>query len=122
MKILLREFNAKLWREVIFKPTIGNERRIQDSNNNSNNNNNNGVRIVSFVTLKNLVVKSTIFPHRNIHEYTWTTPAGKTHNQIDHVWIERRWHSRILDVRWFRGGDCRTFYYLMVARVRENWQ
>ena len=90
MKILLGEFNAKLWREVIFKPTIGNDRIHQVNNNTNNNNNNNGVRLVNFVTLKNLIVKSTIFPHGNIHQYTWTSSDGKTHHQIDHVWIERR--------------------------------
>ena len=62
MKFLLGDFNAKVGRENIFKPTIRNK-RLQDSNDN-------GVRIVNFATSKNLVVKSTMFPHRNIHKYT----------------------------------------------------
>ena len=66
MKILLREFNAKVGRENIFKPTIGNESPYQDSNEN-------GIRLVKYATSKNLVVKSTMFHHRNIHEYTWTS-------------------------------------------------
>ena len=78
MKILLGDFNAKLGREDIFKPIIGQESLHQDSNDN-------GVRLVNFATSKNLVVKSTMFPHRNIHKYTWTSPDGKTHNQIDHL-------------------------------------
>ena len=98
MKILLGDFNAKVGRENIFKPTIGNESLHQYSNDN-------GVRIVNFTTSKNLVVKSTIFPHRNIHNYTWTSPDEKTHNKIDHILIERRRHSSILDVRSFRGAD-----------------
>ena len=44
---------------------------------------------------------------------------GKTHNHIDHVLIERRWHSSILDVRSVREADCDTDHYLVVARVRE---
>ena len=61
--ILLGDFNAKVGRENIFKPTTGNESLHQDSNDN-------GVRIVNFATSKNLVVKSTMFPHQNIHKYT----------------------------------------------------
>jgi hypothetical protein len=59
-----------------------------------------------------------MFPHRKIHKYTWTSPVGNKHNQIDHVLIHRRWHSRTLDVRTFRGADCDTDHYLVVAKVR----
>jgi hypothetical protein len=55
--------------------------------------NDDGVRIENFVTSKNLTVKSTMFPHRNIHKYIWTFPDGKTHDQIDHILVERRRHS-----------------------------
>jgi endonuclease/exonuclease/phosphatase family metal-dependent hydrolase len=91
MKILLGDFNAKLGREDTFKPTTGNESLHQDSNDD-------GVTVVNFATSKNLVLKSMLFPHRNIHKYTWTCPDGKSHNQIDHVLIDRRWHSSILHV------------------------
>jgi hypothetical protein len=113
MKILLGDFNAKAGREDTSKPIIGNESLHQHSNNN-------GVRVVNFATSKNLVVKSTMFPHRNIHKYTRTSSDGKTHNQIDHILIDRRWHSSILDVRSFRGADCDTKHYLVVAKVRER--
>jgi hypothetical protein len=59
-----------------------------------------------------------MFPQRNIHDYTWTSPDGKTHNQIDHVLIDRRWHSSVLDVRRFTGADCDTDHYLVVVKVR----
>ena len=67
-----------------------------------------------FAASKNLVVKSTMFPHLNIHKYTWTSPDGQTHNQVDHILIDRRWHSSILDVRSFRGDDCNSDHYLVV--------
>jgi hypothetical protein len=92
MKILLGDLNAKVGREDIFKPTIWNERLHEISNDN-------GVRIVNFAMSKYIIVKNTMFPHRNIHKFTWTSPDGKTHNQIDHILIDRRRHSSIVDVR-----------------------
>jgi hypothetical protein len=89
VKILLGDFNAKVGREDIFQAIIGNESLYEASNN--------GVRVVNFAS-KNLNVKSTIFPHHNIHKHTWTSPNGVTHNQIDHVLTEKRLHSNILDV------------------------
>jgi len=56
MKILLGDFNAKVERKNIFKPTTGNESLHQDSNDN-------GVRIVNSATSNNLVVKRMMFPH-----------------------------------------------------------
>jgi hypothetical protein len=109
----LGDFNAKVGREDIFKPTIGNESSHEITNEN-------GVRVVNFTTSKNLVAKSTMFPHRGIHKYTWTSPDGKTHNQIDHIFIDRRRYSSILDVRSFRGADCDSDQYLVVSKDRER--
>ena len=79
--------------------------------------NDNAVRIVNFATSQNLVVKSTMFPHRNIHKHTWTSPDGKTHNQIEHILIDRRWDSSILDVPSFMGADCDTDRYLWLQNL-----
>jgi hypothetical protein len=79
MKILLGDFNAKVGREDILKPTIGNESLHEISNVN-------GVRSVNFATSKYLRVKSTMFQHHNIHKYTWTSPDGKPTVRLTIFW------------------------------------
>jgi hypothetical protein len=34
--------------------------------------------------------------------------------------VDKRRHSNILDVRSFRGADCDTEHYLVVAKLRER--
>jgi exonuclease III len=79
IKILLGDFNAKVGREDIFKPTIGNESLHGISNDD-------GSIVVNFATSKNLAVKSTMFPHRNINKYTWTSPDGNPTIRLTVFW------------------------------------
>jgi len=113
MNILLGDFNEKLGRKDIFKLRVGNESIHQDSNDN-------GIRIVNFATSKNAIVKSTMFPHRKIRKYTWTSTYGKIDNQTNHTFVDKRWNSIVLDVRSSRVADCDTDHYLVVATVSER--
>jgi hypothetical protein len=67
---------------LIIKPTIGNESLHKISNDN-------GVWVVNFDPSKNLRVKSSMFPHHNIHKYMWESPEGKANNQIDNILTDR---------------------------------
>jgi endonuclease/exonuclease/phosphatase family metal-dependent hydrolase len=59
-------------------------------------------------------------PHGNIKKFTWTFPDGKTHNQIDHIFIQRRQHLSVLDVLSFKAADCDTDHYLVLEKVSER--
>jgi hypothetical protein len=61
-----------------------------------------------------------MFPHPNIHKYTCTSPDGKTKNQTDYTFIERRRHLSILNVQSSSRADCDTHQYLVVANARER--
>jgi hypothetical protein len=45
---------------------------------------------------------------------------GKSPNQIEHILVDRRRHSNVLDVRSYRAADCDTGHCLVVAKVRER--
>jgi exonuclease III len=63
MKILLGDFNVKVGREDIFKPTAGNE-RLQEIRND------NRITVAKSATSKSLTIQSTMFPLPNIHKFT----------------------------------------------------
>jgi hypothetical protein len=113
VKRLWGDFNAKVGREDIFKPTIENDSLHEISNDTG---------VVNFATSKNLIVKSEIFSYRSIHKFTWISSDGKAHSQIDHTMLGRRWQSsvRVLGVQSFRGADCETDLYLVVTKIRER--
>jgi hypothetical protein len=74
----------------------------------------------SYDTSKNLIVRTTMFPYLNIHKFT--SPDGKTRNQIDHILTDRSWHSSVLDVQSFRGADCDIDHNLVVAKLGRYLQ
>jgi hypothetical protein len=103
----------KVCREDIFKVTIWNEILHEISNDN-------GDGLVNLATSKNLSVKSIMFPHCNIHKYTCVFPVGKTHDQFDHILVDRQSHLSIFNVQSFRAADCDTGNYLVEAEVWER--
>jgi len=64
IKIILVDFNAKVGKESIYKPIIGNESLHNETNNN-------GIKMIQFVVSHGLNVRSTMFPHKDIHKETW---------------------------------------------------
>jgi hypothetical protein len=81
MKIMMRDFNAKVGREDNFKPVIGNESLQEASNDNGQSS--------KFCNFEKSI-KSTTFLHSDTHKHTWTSSDDVTHNQIDHVLIDKR--------------------------------
>ncbi|KAK2705345.1 hypothetical protein QYM36_017400 [Artemia franciscana] len=52
--------------------------------------NENGALLIDFALSNDLVVGGSLFEHKNVDKYTWTSPDGGTRKQIDHFLIARR--------------------------------
>jgi hypothetical protein len=98
IQIILEDFNAKVGKDSIYKPTICNESLHNETNDN-------GMKIIQFAIPKGLNVRNTTFLHKDIHKETWYSADGWIANQIDHVLISNRFRSAITDIRALRRPD-----------------
>jgi hypothetical protein len=111
VKIIIGDANAKIGKEEEHREVIG-KHSLHDRSNN------NGIRLIDFSTSKNMRISSTCFPHKDIHKGTWRSPDGKTCNQIDHVIIDKRAATNILDVRTYRGANSDSDHYLVKIKYK----
>lgn len=110
--IVMGDFNAKVGQrqDEIERGTIGkfglgerNER---------------GERLVEFAIANNLTIVNTNFSNHPRRIYTWTSPDGKTRNQIDYIMIQKRWISAIRGARTLPGADCGSDHELLMAEMK----
>ena len=78
----------------------------------------NGERFVALCMENNMAITMTQYPHKNIHKYTWTSPDGRTKNQIDHIAINGKFCRSITDVRAYRGADSASDHNLVICTVK----
>ncbi|XP_039297365.1 uncharacterized protein LOC120354375 [Nilaparvata lugens] len=106
IKMILGDMNAKIGKEMVFQRVAGLHSLHEESNDN-------GMRVLDFAMSRNMIVASTQFPRKEIHKWTWTSPDGQHHNQIDHVLVDRRAATSITNIRSCRGADCDSDHYLV---------
>ncbi|KAL9961073.1 hypothetical protein ACROYT_G029954 [Oculina patagonica] len=110
--ITMGDWNAKLGHQlegengVVGKHGLGSERS------------DNGERFIEFCAANNMAITTTMFPHKDIHKYTWTSPDGRTRNQIDHIAVNGIFKRSVQDVRAFRGADVGSDHNLVVGNIR----
>ncbi|KAK2716458.1 hypothetical protein QYM36_006811 [Artemia franciscana] len=64
------------------------------------------------------IIGGSLFQHRDIHKYSWTSPDGITRYQIDHCLVNRKWRTSLMDVCSHRGADVGSDHNLMIAKFK----
>jgi hypothetical protein len=61
-----------------------------------------------------------MFPHHNTRQFTWTSDDAKTKNKIDHILLEKKWATRVPDIRLFLEANCDTHHYLVAEKLGRD--
>jgi len=114
IKIVLGDFNAKVGKEEVFRPTIGRYSLHDETNEN-------GQRMIYFAAERNLVVKSSFHQHKSRHLATWKHPNDNlSPNQIDHLLISGRHLTDVIDVKTCWRANVDSDHYLVVSTLRSH--
>ena len=105
--------NAKVEKETMFRQVAGKHSLHDETNDN-------GLKLIDLATGNGLVIKSTMYPHKNIHKGTWKSPEGRYTNQIDHILVNSRYKNFIQDVRSIRGADSDSDNYLVRGKMKRR--
>ena len=54
-----------------------------------------GLRLLELATFNNLVLTNTIGPNKPSRRWTWHSPDGKHHSQIDYILVKTRFRSGV---------------------------
>ena len=80
----------------------------------------------SLPPLKDLVLTNTFCHHKTSRKWTWHSPKGKHHSQIDYILVRKRFRSRvnIARTRSFLGADFGSDHDLLMMtfhlRLKRN--
>jgi len=112
IKVMMRDFKAKLGKELGLAPNVGKCSLHEGTNNN-------GWRTIDFAITKNMTLSSMLLQHKRIHKETWSSPDDTTSNRIDHVMIVPQHTTDTLDVISCRGADCDSNHYMVKIKYRQ---
>ena len=83
-----------------------------------------GLMLLEFVSYNNMKVPNTFGPHKPSRRWTWHSPGGDYHNQIDYIMTKRRFQSsvNIAKTRSFPGADIGSGSELVMMTFRVRLQ
>ncbi|XP_039452865.2 uncharacterized protein LOC120431811 [Culex pipiens pallens] len=67
-----------------------------------------------------MAICSTFFARMNIRKHTWRHPNGESCTQIDHVLVDGRHFSDVMDVRSYRGPNIDSDHFLVACKIRAR--
>ncbi|KIH67296.1 endonuclease/exonuclease/phosphatase family protein [Ancylostoma duodenale] len=109
-KYICGDFNA-----LVGNGSDGNWRLGRHGNENRNDN---GFRLLDLMCSCNLFHGNSIFEKRQHRRWTWESPNGQTHSELDHILTNRRWS--LMDVTVLPSFVSGSDHRLLRGKIRLN--
>ena len=79
-----------------------------------------GLRLLEFASSNDLVLTNTFGAHKASRRWTWHSPNGEHHNQIDYIMVKRRFKTSVnfARTRSFPGADIGSDHDLVMATFK----
>ncbi len=79
-----------------------------------------GLHLLEFASYNNMVIANTLGEHKASRRWTWHTPNGTHHNQIDYIMVQKRFQSGIdrAKTRTFPGADIGSDHDLAIMNFK----
>jgi exonuclease III len=113
LTIILGDVNAKLGKETAYQKITGKHTLHEETNGN-------GEFLCDFAAANNMIVMSTQFQHKQIHNGTWRSPDHNIINQTDHVLVNQNKKEAIEDVRSLRGPNIDSDQFLLKTTLKQK--
>ncbi|XP_030747693.1 uncharacterized protein LOC115876149 [Sitophilus oryzae] len=84
--------------------------------------NDNGQRIINMCESLTLKIMNGFFPHREVHKFTWVQRTRRLSSIIDYMILRQNSILKTNDVRVYRGIECDSDHYLLMAKVVINYR
>ena len=86
----------------------------------NNETNERGLRLLEFASLNDLKLANTFVPHKASRKWTWHSPNGKNHNQINYIMVKRHFQTsvNIAKTRSFPGADIGSYHDLVMMTFK----
>ncbi|CAF2074453.1 unnamed protein product [Rotaria magnacalcarata] len=116
MIMLMGDFNARVGVEQTNTTggTVGNHSIDKQ--------NQNGRQLVDFCLFNSFIITNTFFPHKAVHQGTWSHSTTKQWHMLDYILVNRKFRSSVQDVRAHRGATdgIGTYHRLLRAKIRQH--
>ena len=81
-----------------------------------------GLRLLEFANYNELVLSNTFGQHKASRRWTWHSPNGQVHNQIDYIMVKKRFKTSVnfAKTRSFPGADIGSDHELVMMTFRPR--